>query len=71
MQESEPEYEIVTPEVAPDEYCGTVPVSIVPVTLMIVADWVLKVHVFVVQAVVKLPPDSVNVIAPLSGAFLG
>jgi hypothetical protein len=73
----EPEYEIVTPEVTPDEYGGTVPVSVVPVTAsppvttMLVAGWVLKVQVFMVQALVKLPPDSVNAIFPLSGAFLG
>ena len=67
----EPAYTIVTAVVAPDEYCGTFPVSAAPVTVMEVADCPLKVHVLLVQVKSKLPPDSVNAVFPLSGAFMG
>ena len=64
-------YEIVTPAVTPVEYCGTMPVSVVPVTVMLATVWLLNLHAFAVQVVSKLTPDSVNAVPPLSGAFIG
>jgi hypothetical protein len=38
---------------------------------MLDAGRLLKLHVFVVQAVLKLPPDNVKIVPPLNGPFMG